>query len=188
MPGFPVLHQLLESAQTHVHWFGDGIQPSHPLMSPSPPAFSISQHQGLLKWVSSSHQVAKVLELQLQYQFFQWIFSSEFLYDWLVGSPCSPRDSQESSTPLFKASVPQCSAFFIVQLSHPYMTMGKTIALTKWTFVDKMFLLFNTPSRWVIAFLPRSKWKWKSLYRVWLFVTPWTTQSMEFSRPEYWSG
>ena len=69
--GFPLLHYLPEFTQAHVHWFGDAIQPSHPLSSPSPPAFNLSQHQGLFKWVSSSHQVAKVLELQLQYQFFQ---------------------------------------------------------------------------------------------------------------------
>ena len=79
---------------------GDAIQPSHPLLSPSPPAFTLSQHQ----WASSSHQVAKVLVFQLQHQSFQWIFRTELLYDVLVGSPCSPRDSQESSpTPQFKS-------------------------------------------------------------------------------------
>ena len=72
-PGFPV-HPLLELAQTHVHWVHDAIQPSHPLSSPSPPAFNLSQHQGLFQWVSSSHQVAKVLEFQFQHQSFQWIF------------------------------------------------------------------------------------------------------------------
>ena len=77
--GFPVLHQLLELTQTHVHWVSDDIQPSHPLSSPSPLAFILSQHQGLFKWVSSSHQVAKVLEFQLQYQSFQWIFRIDFL-------------------------------------------------------------------------------------------------------------
>ena len=70
-PGFPVLHQLPELTQTHVHRVSDTIQPSHPLSSPSPPAFNLSQHQGLFKWVSSSHQVAKVLEFQLQHQSFQ---------------------------------------------------------------------------------------------------------------------
>ena len=65
--GFSVLHHLLEFAQTHVHWVNDSIQQSHPLLSPSPPAFSLSQHQGLFKWVSCSHQVAKVQELQLQH-------------------------------------------------------------------------------------------------------------------------
>ena len=78
-PGIPVHHQLLEFTQTHVHWVGDVIQPSHPLSSPSSPTFNLSQHQGLFKWVSSSHQVAKVLELQLQHQSFQWIFRTDFL-------------------------------------------------------------------------------------------------------------
>ena len=104
MPGFPVLCQLLELTQTHVHWVGDAIQPSHPLSPPSPPTFNLSQHQGLFKWISSSHQVAKVLEFQFQHQSFQWTPRTDFLYDKLVGSPWSPRDSQESSpTPQFKS-------------------------------------------------------------------------------------
>ena len=70
-PGFPVHHQLPELTQTHVHRVGDAIQPSHPLSPPSPPAFSLSQHQGLFQGVSSSHQVAKVLEFQPQHQSFQ---------------------------------------------------------------------------------------------------------------------
>ena len=87
-----------------VHWVGDAIQPSHPLLSPSPLAFDLSQDQGLFHWVSSSHLVAKVLELLLQHQSFQWIFRTDVLEDWLVGSPCSPRDSQESSaTSQFKS-------------------------------------------------------------------------------------
>ena len=103
-PGLPVHHQLPELAQSHVHWVGNAIQPSYPLSSPSPPAFNLSQHQHLFQWVSSSLQVAKVLELQLQHLSFQWIFRAYFLYDWLVWSPCSPRDSQESSpTPQFKS-------------------------------------------------------------------------------------
>ena len=103
-PGLPVYHQLLEFTQTCLHWVSDAIQPSHPLSSPSPPAFNLSQHQGLFQWVSSLHEVAKVLAFQLQHQSFQWIFRIDFLSDWLVGSPCSPRDSQESSpTPQFKS-------------------------------------------------------------------------------------
>ena len=97
MPGFRVLHHLLELSLTHVQWVGDAIQPSHPLSPPSPPAFNLSRGQGLFQWVDSSHQVAKVLELQLHYQSFQWIFRVDFLEDWLVWSPCCPRDSQESS-------------------------------------------------------------------------------------------
>ena len=78
MPGFPVHHQLLELAQTYVHWVSDAIQTSHPLSPPSPPAFNLSQHQGLFQWVSSSYQVAKVLEFQPQHQSFQWIFRTDF--------------------------------------------------------------------------------------------------------------
>ena len=92
-PGLPVHHQLLEFTQTHVHWVRDAIKPSHPLSSPSHPAFNLSRHQGLFKWVSSSHQVAKVLEFQLQHQSFQWTPRTDLLYDGLVASPCSPRDS-----------------------------------------------------------------------------------------------
>ena len=84
MPGFSVHHQLPEFTQTHVHWVSDAIQPSHSLSSPSPPALNLSQHQGLCKWVSSSHQVAEVVEFQLQHQSFQWIFRTDFLYDGLV--------------------------------------------------------------------------------------------------------
>ena len=79
MPGLPVHHQLLEFTQTHIHWVGDAIQPSYPLSSPCPPAFNLSQHQGLFKWVSSLHQVAKVLEFQLQPQSFQWTPRTDFL-------------------------------------------------------------------------------------------------------------
>ena len=78
-PGLPVHHPIPEFIQTHVHWAGDAIQPPHPLSSPSPPVFNHLQHQGLFKWLSSSHQVAKVLEFQLQYQSFQWIFRTDFL-------------------------------------------------------------------------------------------------------------
>ena len=79
MPGLPVHHQFLEFTQTRVHWVSDAIQPSQPLSSPSPPAFKLPQHQGVFKWVSSLHQVAKVLEFQLQHQSFQWIFRTDFL-------------------------------------------------------------------------------------------------------------
>ena len=78
-PGFPVHYQHPELAQTHVHRVSDAIQSSHPLSFPFPPAFNLSQHQGLFQWVSSSHQVAKVLELQLQHQSFQWIYRTDFL-------------------------------------------------------------------------------------------------------------
>ena len=153
-PGLPVHHQLPESLQTHVHWVSDAIQPSHPLSSPSPPAFDLSQHQGLFQWIGSLYQVAKVLELQLQHQSFQWIFRVDFLYDWLV---CSPRDSQEYSlVPQFKI----INSLVLSLLYGPtvmYMTTGKTIALTRCTFVGKVMSLFcNMLSRFVIAFLPGS--------------------------------
>ena len=103
-PGLPVQHQLLEFTQTHVHWVSDAIQPSHPQSSPSPPAPNPSQHQSLFQWVNSSHQVAKVLEFQLQHHSLQRNSRADFLQNGLVGSPCSPRDSQESSpTPQFKS-------------------------------------------------------------------------------------
>ena len=104
MPGFHAHHQLPELSQTHVHRVGDAIQPSHPLSSPSPPALNLSQHKGLFRWVCSSHQVAKILEFQLQHESLQWIFRTDFLEDWLVWCPCSPKDPQESSpTPQFKS-------------------------------------------------------------------------------------
>ena len=104
IPGLPIHCQPLEFTQAHVCWVGDAIQPPHSLSSPSPSIFNLSQHQGLFKWVSSSHQVAKVLEFQLQHQSFQWIFKTDCLWDGLGVSPCSPRDSQESSLiPQFKS-------------------------------------------------------------------------------------
>ena len=103
IPGLPVHHQLPEFTQTHVHRVGDAIQPSHLLSSPPLPVPNISQHQGLFKWVSYSHQVAKVLEFPLQHQSFQWTPRTDLLLDGLVGSSCSPRDSQESSTPQSKS-------------------------------------------------------------------------------------
>ena len=97
MPGLPVHHQLPEFTQIHTLWVGDAILPSRPLLSPSPPAPNPSQHQGLFQRVNSSHEVAKVIEFQLQHQSFQWTPRTYLLQDGLVGSPCSPRDSQESS-------------------------------------------------------------------------------------------
>ena len=103
-PGLPVHHQLLEFTQTHVHRVSDAIQPSHPLSSPSPPAPSPSQHQSLFQWVNSSHEVAKVLEFQLQRHSFQKTPRTDLLQNGLVGSPCSLRNSQGSSpTPQFRS-------------------------------------------------------------------------------------
>ena len=104
MPGLPVHHQLLEFTQAHVHHVTDAIQPSHPVIpfSSHLQSFTASGSFPMTLW--SLHQVAKVLEFQLQHHSFQWIFKTDFLSDWLVGSPCSPRDSQESSpTAQFKS-------------------------------------------------------------------------------------
>ena len=152
-PGFPIHHQLMEFTQTHVHWVGDAIQPSHPLSSPSPPALLLSQHQGLFKWVSSSHQVAKVLiGVSVSGSVLPMNIQGWFPLG-LTGliSLQSKSLLQHHSS---KTSVLQCSAFFIVQLSHPYMTTRKTIALTRQTFVGKvMSLLFNIfLTSWYIVF------------------------------------
>ena len=120
-PGFPVHHQLLELAQTHIHRVRDAIQPSYPLSSPSPSTFNLSQHHGLFQGVSSSHQVAKVLELQLQpSNEYSWLIS--FRVDWLdllaVQGTLKSLLQYHSS----KASILQHSVFFIVQLTfiHDY--------------------------------------------------------------------
>ena len=144
-PGFLVHHQLTKLAQTHVHRVSDAIQPSHVLSTSSPPAFNLSQHQGLFQGVSSLHQVAQVLELQLHIS-----LSSEysglisFRIDWVdifaVRGTLKSLLQHRSS----KASILRCSAFFIVQLSHPYMTTGKTIDLIRRPlsyFVKKLNLL-----------------------------------------------
>ena len=130
MPGFLVLHYLLELFQTHVHWMDKAIQPSHSLLPPSP-ALNPSQHQGLFQWVGSSHQVAKVFKLQRQ-SFNEYSGLISFRIDCFF-SPCCPKDSQESSpAPQFE------STFFMVLISHPYMTTGKTIALTRRTSVGNV--------------------------------------------------
>ena len=142
-PAFPVHHQLLELTQTHVHQVGDAIHSSHPLSYPSPPAFNLSQHQGLFKWVSFRIRWPK-------YWSFSFSISPSneysglisFRMEWLdllaVQGTLKSLLQQHSS----KVSIFRCSVFFIVQLSHPYVTTGKTIALTRRTFVGKaMFLL-----------------------------------------------
>ena len=167
MPGFPVHNHLLELVQTHAHWADDAIQPFHPLLSPSPPAFSLSQHQGLFQWVSSLHQVNEsVSHYFAKYWSFSFNISPSNEYsglfslriDWFdflaVQGTLKSLLQHHSS----KASILRHSAFFIVQLSHPYMTNGKTIALTRQIFVGKvMSLLYNMLSRLVLTFLPRSK-------------------------------
>ena len=158
-PGFPVHHQLPELAQTHVHRVGDAIQPSHPLSSPSP-AFNLSQHQGLFQRVGSLHQVPKY------WSFTSYISPSNehsglisFRMDWLdlLAVPGTLKSLLQYHSS--KTSILWHLAFFIVQFSHPYMTTGKTIALTRQTFVGKvMSLLFNMLSRLIIAFFPGSKY------------------------------
>ena len=142
-PGFPILHCLPEFAQTHVHWVGDAIQASPPLSIPSPPVFNLSQYQGLLQWVSSSHQVAKVFELQFNIgpsNEYSGLISIDWLDLLAVQGTLKSLLQHHSS----KASILWRSAFFTVQLSHPYMTTGKTIGLTIQAFVGKvMSLLFN---------------------------------------------
>ena len=159
MPGLPVHHQLLEFAQTHGHRVGDAIPLSHPLLSPFPPVPNPSKHQGLFQWVNSLMRWPKYWSFS-----FSIIPSKEhpglisFRTYWLdllaVQGTLKSLLQHHSS----KASILQHLAFFTVQLSHPYMTSGKTIALTRRTFVGKvMSLLLNMLSRLVITFLPRSK-------------------------------
>ena len=154
MPGLPVHHQLPEFTQTHVHWVGGAIQPSHPLSSSSAPSIRVFSNESTLrmrwpKYWSFSFSIIPSKEIP-------GLIS--FRMDWLdllaVQGTLKSLLQHHSS----KASILQCSAFFTVQLSHPYMTTGKTVALTRWTFVGKvMCLLFNMLSRLVITFLPRSK-------------------------------
>ena len=145
MPGFPVHHQLPKLTQTHVHRVGDAIQPSHSLSFPSPPAFNLSQHQSLFKRVSSSHQMTKYWSFSFTIRLFNeyWELIS-FRIDWfdfLAVQGILKHLLQHHSS---KASILRCSAFFMIQLSHPYMTTGKIMALTRWTTVGKvMSLLFR---------------------------------------------
>ena len=155
--GFLVLHCLLQFAQTHVHRVSDAIQPSHPQSHPSPPTLNLFQHQGLLKWVSTLHQVPKVLEFQLQHQSFQCVFRVDsFRTDWFDLLAVQGILKSLLHHLSLKASILLCSDFFMAQLSHQYMTTGKTKVLTIWTFVGKvMSLLFNALSMFLMAFLPR---------------------------------
>ena len=156
-PSFPVLHHLLQLAQTHVHQVGDAIQPSHPLSSPSPPAFNLAQHQGLFQWIRSLNQVAKVFSFSVSPSK-QYSGLISFRIDWfdlrLVKETLESLLQHHTS----KISISWPSTFFTVHLSHPYVTTGKTIALTRWTSVGKVMpLLFNMLSGFVLAFPPRSK-------------------------------
>ena len=142
-PGLRAHHQLPEFTQTRIHWVSDAIQPSHPPLSLSPPAFNLSQHQGLFKWVSSLHQVAR-------YWSFSFSISPSNEYSGLISFRMDLLDLlavQETlksllQHPISKASILRHSALFIVQLSYSCMTMGKTISLTRWTFVGKVMSRF----------------------------------------------
>ena len=158
-PGLPVHHHLPEFTQTHIHRVRDAIQPSHPLSSPSPPAPNPSQHQSLSNESTLRMRWPKYWSFSfsiIPYKETSGLIS--FRMDWLdllaVQGTLKSLLQHHSS----KASILCRSAFFTVQLSHPYMTTGKTIALTRQTFVGKvMSLLFNMLSRLVITFLPKSK-------------------------------
>ena len=157
-PGFPVLHYLLEFTQTHVHWVGDAIQPSHPLSSPSPPALNLSQAS-----VFSSESVLHVRWPKYWSFSFSINPSNEysglisFRMDWLDLLAFQGTLKNLLQHHSSKASFLCCPVSFMVQLSHPYITTGKNIVLTRWTFVSKVMSLFlNILSRLVIAFLLRS--------------------------------
>ena len=157
--GLPVHHQLPEFTQTHVHRVGNAIQPSHPLLSPSPPALNPSQHQSLFSESTLRMRWPKY-----------WSFSFSitpskehpglisFRMDWLDLLAVQGTLKSLLQHHTSKASILWCSDFFTVQLSHPCTTTGKTIALTRRTLVGKvMSLLLNMLSRLVITFLPRNK-------------------------------
>ena len=155
-PGFPVLHCLPELAQTHVHWIGDAIQPSHLLLPPSPLVLNLSQHQDLFQWVSSLHRCPKYWSFSLSISpsnGYSGLISFRIDYFDFLAVQVTPKNRLQHHNS--KASILQC---FMVHLSHPFMTTGKTVALTVQNLVGKvMSLLFNTLSMFVIAFLPRSK-------------------------------
>ena len=141
MPGFPVFHYILEFVQTHVNWVDDAMEPFHPLLSPSPFALNLLQHQGLFQSVSSLHQVAKLLELQ--HQAFQWysgLISLRFGWFDLLAVQGNFKSLLQHQN--LKTSVLWCLAFFMVPLSHLHVTTGKTIALTTPTFAAKWCLCF----------------------------------------------
>ena len=156
-PGLPVHHQLPEFTQTHVHWVSDAIQPTHPLSSPSPPAPNPSQCQSLYQRVNTSRGGQSIVVLALASVFPMKTQLISFRTHWLdvlaVQGTLKSILQQHSS----KVSVVWHSALFTIQLWHPYITTGKTIALTRQNFVGQvMSLLLNMLSRLVITFLPRS--------------------------------
>ena len=158
MPGFPVLHRIPEHAQTHVHWVGDAIQPSHLLLFPFLPAFNLSQHQGLFEWVSSLHQMARVLKLQLQHQSFQVrTTAAKSLQSCLT--LCDPIDGSPPVSP-----VPAI-------LQARTLEWVATSSSNAWKWKVKVKSLSHV---WLLAT------PWTAAYQA--------SPSMGFSRQEYWSG
>ena len=160
MPGLFVHHQLLEFTQTHVHWISDAFQPSYPLSFPPPPAFNLSQNQGMLnQFFSSGGQSIGVSALEFSFSpSNEYSGLISFRMDWFDLLAIQGTLKSFLQHHISTASTLQHSAFFIIQLSHPYMTTGKTKALARQTFVGKvMSLLFNTLSGLVITFFPRRK-------------------------------
>ena len=151
-PGLPVHHQLLEFTETQVHWVSDAIQPSHPLSSPSPPAPKPSQHHSLLQWFNYSHEMAKVLEFQLQHHSFQRNPRADLLQNGLVESPCSLRDSQESSpTPQFKSINSSVPLFKTTSHQVFFSCFGGCCSVSKScpTLCDPMNARLPCPSGWI---------------------------------------
>ena len=157
-PGFLVHHQFLELAQTHVCCIGDAIQPSHPLSSPSPPAFDLSQHPAFSNELFLCIRWPKYWSFSLSIIDAEYSGLVSFRMDWLDLLAIQGTLKSLLQHHSAKGSILQLSTSFMVQLSHPCMTTEKTIALTRQTFVGKvMSLLFNMLSRFLIAFLPRTK-------------------------------
>ena len=163
-PGFPVLHHLPEFAQSHAHWVSDAIQPSHPLSSPSPPAFSLSQHQGLFPVSRLFTASGQRIGVSASTSLLPMVIQDWFPLGWTGWISLHPKDSQESSpTPQFK-SINSLALSFLYDPALPsILDTGKTTALTRTILVNKvMSVLFNMLSRSVIALLPRRKSLWIS--------------------------
>ena len=173
-PGLPVHHQLLEFTQTHVHQVGDAIHPSHSMSSPTPPAPNPSQHKSLFQWVNSLHEVAKVLEFQLWHHSFQRNPRADLLQNGLVGSPCSPRDSQVIRQQQIKTTIRYHSTstgmtiMIFLNLSFlkcwwGYRAIGSTVHCS-WNCINKMV---------------QQLWKtiWCLLKKLSIWVTTWLSNS-----------
>ena len=171
IPGTAACQASLGFAQTHVYWVSDAIQPSPLLLSSFPTALNLSQHQRLFQWVSPSHQMDKVFELQLQHQSFQWILGLTSFKTDCFDFLAVQGTLKSSPAPQFE-SISSSVLSFMVQLSHPYRSNKKNIALTIWIFGSKLVsLLFTMLS--CPAFLPKSK----------CFLTSWLQDHLQW----FWS-